>query len=129
MRKRLRELLCDKKVVLTAEDVTRIEQLEQRYYTKEFLYGSSAYADVIRKNRIEGCGELEIRFQLAGTLVHDIELAGDFFSLGDAQTAFRTAFVGLSFTPESLSLAITQHHPEKSIRGLSEEALADLIGK
>lgn len=127
LREKLRTLLCDRTVALTDGDVRHIEQQEQRYYLPDYLYGSSAHADIIRRQRIEGCGTVELHISLSGSLILDVCLAGDYFCLGDADTAFRTTFTGLPFTPDRLTQAIRQHHPEQCIRGLTEEALIGLL--
>lgn len=127
LRKRLRELLCDRTVLLTAEDVACIEQLEQRYYDSSYLYGSTTQADTIRKGRIEGCGTVELWFSVRDNLISDVHLRGDFFDLGQASACFRKAFIGVPLTPDDLRQAIREHQPERSIRGLCQEALMRLL--
>ncbi len=127
LRKRLRELLCDRTVLLTAEDVACIEQLEQRYYDPSYLYGSTTQADTIRKGRIEGCGTVELWFSVRDNIISDVHLRGDFFDLGQASACFRKAFIGVPLTPDDLRQAIREHQPERSIRGLCQEALMRLL--
>ncbi len=127
LRRQLRLLLCERTICLTADEVRHIELLEQRYYTPEYFYGSSAHADVIRTRRIPGCGQIEVSFSLQGSLITGVHLQGDFFDLGHATEAFRAAFSGCPFTPESMCQSIAKYHPEQTIRGLSEEALRDLV--
>ena len=127
LRRRLRLLLCDCTVRLCDEDVLQIERLEKRYYAPEYFYGSSAKGDVVCTRRIPGCGQVEVSFSLQGSLITDVHLRGDFFDLGQAAETFRTAFAGRPFTPDSLRQAIAEHHPEQTIRGLSEEALRSLL--
>jgi hypothetical protein len=55
-----------------------------------------------------------------------VRLTGDYFELFDAQKAFAEAFEGVAFTRESLWEAIVRHHPERSIRNLSQEQLIGL---
>ena len=127
LRQRLRQLLCDRAVCLSAEDVHEIERLEQRYYAADYFYGSTVHSDVVRTARIPGCGQVEVCFRLSGSRVADVVLRGDFFDLSQARERFERALVGQTFTPENLAQAIREHHPERSIRGLSEEALIQLI--
>ena len=127
LRQELRKRLCNRTISLTDGDVKQIERLEQRYNTPEYFYGSSARADIVRRARIEDCGEVEVHFSLQGSIISSVRLHGDFFDLGNAAEAFSQAFAGLPFTPESLRQAIAEHHPERSIRGLSEETLIHLI--
>jgi lipoic acid synthetase/lipoate-protein ligase A len=127
LRRQLPLLLCNRTIVLTDDDVQQIEHLEQRYYDSEFLLGSTERNDAIRRGRIEGCGLVELHFRLHGSLVKEVELTGDFFVLDDVQQAFNSCFSGQPFTHESLVQAIRNHHPEQSIRGLTEEGLIKIL--
>jgi hypothetical protein len=126
LRDQLRQKLTDRTIVLDAAAVSEIEQIEQGYYADEFLLGSSAHDEEVLQARIEGCGTIEIRFSLKGSLVRKVRLTGDYFELFDAQKAFAEAFEGVAFTRESLWEAISRHHPERSIRNLSQEQLIGL---
>lgn len=127
LREQLRQQLTDRTICLTSEDVCHIEHLEQRYYEPAYFYGSSAHSDAIRSRRIEGCGLLELCFSLQGSLITNVQLRGDFFDLGQAQERFSQTFVGRAFTPESMGQAVRDQHPERNIRGLSEESLTLLL--
>ena len=128
LRVRLRHLLCDRSIELDDRAVKEIEQIEQDYYDPTYLYGQSALSDVCREARIEGCGTLALHFALRGTLIERVTLAGDFFELGLAQETFNRTFAGKAFTPECLQQALLEHHPERTIRNLTTEALAKLLG-
>ncbi|MDD6123336.1 MAG: lipoate--protein ligase [Bacteroidales bacterium] len=128
LRVRLRHLLCDRSIEVDDRAVKEIEQIEQDYYDPTYLYGQSALSDVCREARIEGCGTLALHFALRGTLIERVTLAGDFFELGLAQETFNQTFAGKAFTPECLQQALLEHHPERTIRNLTTEALAKLLG-
>ena len=121
LRDQLRQKLTDRTIVLDTSAVNEIEQIEQGYYADEFLLGSSAHDEEVLQARIEG-----IRFSLKGSLVRKVRLTGDYFELFDAQKAFAEAFEGVAFTRESLWEAIGRHHPERSIRNLTQEQLIGL---
>lgn len=127
LRQRLRPLLCNRSISLTAYDVAAIEELEKAYYEPNYLYGQASASDICREQRIEGCGHLALHFKLRGTLIEDVTLAGDFFELAPAEVAFKAAFVAQPFTPQSLAAAIQLHHPEQTIRNLTEKQLIDLL--
>lgn len=127
LRKRLRDLLCDRCITLSDADVKAIEELEQEYYSPEYLYGLSAKSDLDFSGRIEGCGTLGIHLKLHGTLIESVRLSGDFFELDNALQRFNEAFTGIPYTPQSLNQAIDAAHPEKSIRNLSAENLKRLF--
>lgn len=127
LRRQLPLLLCNRTIALTDADVQKIEKLEQRYYEPEYFYGNSAHADIVRSARIEGCGQIGLHFRLHGNTVEAVELTGDFFVLADAGKAFNACFAGRPFTHESLVKAISEHHPERSIRGLTVEGLIRIL--
>lgn len=127
LRQQLREKLTHRTIRLEPSVLQEIEQIEQGYYAEDFLYGSSARDEEVRKARIEGCGTLEIHFTLKGSLIRKVHLTGDFFELTDAQKAFAEAFEGITFTRESLMDAIRRNHPETSIRNLNEDQLITMI--
>lgn len=127
MRRRLHEILCDRKISLTEEDMERIERIEAEYYKPEYLYGQSARASLVCSDRFKECGQVNLHVTLRGSLIDSIELTGDYFECGDATAAFNQAFGNTPFTQESLQEAIRRHHPEQAIRNLSAEQLMHLL--
>ena len=127
LRVRLTTLLTDREISLTADDVAAIEEIERGYHDPAYLYGSSSHSDVCYERYIPSCGTLHVDFRLQGTIIESVSLTGDFFEMADAKSAFQKAFVGCVFSPSSLKVAITDSHPERSIRGLSENDLQQLL--
>lgn len=130
LRQQLRLLLCNRSITLSAADVCEIERLEQRYYEEDFTLHaplSTLHSQISR--RIPGCGLVELYFTLHDGIIRDVQLTGDFFSLNDVQKAFKEALTGISFTPEALTKAIRSHHPERSIRGLDEMGIINLLSE
>lgn len=132
LRRRLGELLTDRRVRLTAEQIARIEELEKPYHDEDGNYGNDEnnrndekHAITIGR-RIEGCGRVEIRMDVddAGKIAN-VRLGGDFFETGSeaAEEVFRKAFIGLHPEAHVLKDAVRRQHPERSIRGLSATAL------
>ena len=79
----VRANLCTGEVVLDDCAVKAIKEIEQGYLTDEFIYGRNpAYTSVVKK-RIEGVGEFEARMELRDGVLRKINLAGDFFLVGD----------------------------------------------
>lgn len=127
LRARLHEMLCDRRIRLTEDDLREIERIEAGYHTTEYLYGQNSRATQVRGGRVEGCGQVYLQFHLQGSLVKHVELRGDFFEHADAAQAFEQAFAGVPYTTESLAEAIRTHHPETSIRKLSTGALLEIL--
>lgn len=128
LRHHLRRLLTDRCMVLDDQAVAAIEEIEAGYLTPEYLYGRRAQHDALISRRIAGVGTVSIALTLQNGRVETLNLTGDFFTAaGDAETRFRTAFVGHPFTPVSIRQRIAAEHPEQSIRHLTEGALLDLL--
>lgn len=127
LQEELRKRLTHITLTFEDEDIRAIEELEQEYYTPEFLFGSSARANFIRGGRVEGCGTLEIHLSLRGSIIRSIALRGDYFEIQDAGAVFTQAFEGKNFTPETIAAVIETLHPEQSIRGLNAQQLINLF--
>lgn len=127
IREALRMQLTDRQLRLTEDDVQYIKAIEADYYDPLYLYGHSAKADAVIEGRIPDCGNLSLHFALKGSRIEEVEVKGDYFALDDVDAAFRRAFVDRQFTRANLVEAVELHHPERSIRGLDTDQLADLI--
>lgn len=75
--------LCDKEITLTEKDIQIIKMIEKEYLSKEFILGKNPRYTIIRKRRIEGCGELEVTLEVKNEIIKKIDLHGDFFVTGD----------------------------------------------
>lgn len=127
LRGKLRELLTDRCIRLSAEDVAAIEEIEREYRTPEFLYGRKAEYNTVIRKRIQGVGAIELHLTLHNGIVETLSLAGDFFEEGIAEDAFREALQGRAFTPSVIEERILAVHPEKTIRNLSTEDLLQIL--
>ena len=67
--------LCNETQVLTEQDIVEIEDLEKEYLTHEFIYGHNPRYSVIRKHRLEGVGEFEIRIELKNEIIKQINMS------------------------------------------------------
>lgn len=80
----VRQLLCgDRELVLNEADMAAIEKMETEYLSDAFVYGHNPRYTVVRRQRIEGVGEMEAHMELKNGVIADINLLGDFFITGD----------------------------------------------
>ena len=79
----VRKNLCDGEIVLDAEAVSDIEEMEKEYLSDAFIYGKNPRYTMVKKRRIEGVGEFEARIELKNGIIKDINLMGDYFLVGD----------------------------------------------
>lgn len=127
LRDELRNILCNDTIRLDTEDLTEIEKIEALYYHPEHLQGRIVNEGELRSQRIEGCGRIDMRFVLRGSLIKEVQITGDFFEQSDAREAFGNALCGVLFAKDEIRNALERHHPETSIRGLTFDALCGLL--
>jgi len=125
MKSFVRENLCTEEVMLTADDVRNIEVLEQEYLDPNFIFGTNPLYSVVRKRRLEGVGELELRMEVKGNRVRHLNLLGDFFVIGDLNRLLQR-IQGCELTEAALSQAIPDDI-DMVIRGLHKQQLIDLL--
>jgi lipoic acid synthetase/lipoate-protein ligase A len=97
-----RRNLCDGEVVLDGEAVAAIKEIEKEYLTPEFIYGRNPAYTTTVKGRIEGVGEFQAQMELRDGVLRRMNLAGDFFLVGDLDGALLARLAGVRFTPEAV---------------------------
>lgn len=123
----VRANLCDGEVVLDDCAVEAIKEIEQGYLTDEFIYGRNpAYTSVVKK-RIEGVGEFEARMELRDGVLRKINLAGDFFLVGDLDGSLLAPLSGVSFTPEAVAERLADIEVGNIIMNLSKQQFINFL--
>lgn len=102
----VRKNLCDKELMLSAEDVARIEEIEKEYLTKDFIYGNNPRYTLIRHHRIENVGDFEVRIELKNDLIKEVNIMGDFFLTGDIDNRILKPLQGVHFDEKSINAAL-----------------------
>lgn len=126
-KKFVRTNLCDGEVVLDDCAVEAIKEIEQGYLTDEFIYGRNpAYTSVVKK-RIEGVGEIEARMELRDGVLRKINLAGDFFLVGDLDGSLLAPLSGVSFAPEAVAERLADVEVGNIIMNLSKKQFINFL--
>lgn len=126
-KKFVRTNLCDEEVVLDDCAVEAIKEIEQGYLTDEFIYGRNpAYTSVVKK-RIEGVGEIEARMELRDGVLRKINLAGDFFLVGDLDGSLLAPLSGVSFAPEAVAERLADVEVGNIIMNLSKKQFINFL--
>lgn len=118
--------LCNETQTLTEKDIMEIEYLEKEYLTHEFIYGHNPRYSVIRKHRLEGVGEFEIRIELKNEIIKQINMMGDYFLVGDIDNRLLAPLHNVAFNKE----AVTKALPDKIddiILNLDKKDLIEMI--
>ena len=123
----VRTNLCDGEILLDDCAVEAIKEIEQGYLTDEFIYGRNpAYTSVVKK-RIEGVGEFEARMELRDGVLRKINLAGDFFLVGDLDGSLLAPLSGVNFTPAAVADRLSGVEVENIILNLSKQQFINFL--
>ncbi len=125
----VRENLCNQEIVLDDAAISCIEEIEQGYLTEEFIYGRNPAYTLVRKARIEGVGEFEMRLELKNGTIRKMNLLGDFFLVGDLDGGLLARLKGVPFEREAVEAALSEVEPSTIIMNMTKEQLSKLIIK
>ena len=118
--------LCNETQALTEQDIMEIEDLEKEYLTHEFIYGHNPRYSIIRKHRLEGVGEFEIRIELKNEIIKQINMMGDYFLVGDIDNRLLLPLRNVPYTKESVEKALP-NRVDDIILNLDKNELIEMI--
>ena len=121
----VKEHLCTDEYLLTEQEVRKVEEIEQEYLSDDFIYGNNPKYSVVKKGRVEGVGELELRMDIKNDIIKSINILGDYFLVGDLNSLLRQ-MKDVHMDATSLS-AVIPDHLDDMIRGLRKEDLINII--
>lgn len=98
--------LCNSEITLSDNDIAGVEEIEKEYTTPEFIYGNNPRYNINRKGRIEGVGDFAVSLEMKNDIIHDIDVKGDFFLVGDIGEGIIQPLKGKQLNPESLAAAL-----------------------
>ena len=119
--------MCDGEIVLTEADVAQIEAIMQSYLTPQFIYGNNPRCNLVKKGRIEGVGELQVNLELNHNVIQHINLAGDFFLLGNLDDGILNRLTGVNFERTDVQQALAQVNVGDIIVNLNNQQLINLL--
>ena len=123
----VRQSLCDGEIVVDASAVEQIEQIAQTYLTPEFILGNNPRCNMKRTGRIEGVGEFEVSLELNRNVIKAMNLAGDFFVLGDIDHQIIDKLIGVNFTRDDLTRALKEVELGRVIMNLELNQFINLL--
>lgn len=118
--------LCDGEILLNDNDVAAIERIEEGYLTPEFILGNNPRCNMERSGRIDGVGEFKITLELNRNIIRDINIAGDFFLLGDLEM-ITGRLRGTHFTQTAVSEALSDVELSKIVMNLDKQKFLNLM--
>ncbi|MGM9697041.1 MAG: lipoate--protein ligase [Prevotella sp.] len=104
----VRSNLCDGEIMLDEADVKGIEEIEKEYLTDDFIYGNNPKYTIIRKKRVEGVGDLEIRIEMKNGVIKGMVMLGDYFIVGDIDETIIRPLRGVRMEREAIENALPE---------------------
>lgn len=113
--------------ILTAKDLSEIQTLrDRRYATWEWNYGASPPYQVVKRRRVEGCGTLEVHFDVVQGTIREVAFYGDFFGDGD-HGELAAILRGCPLTQDGLETALKTVAVSRYFRGLEQKELIEVF--
>ena len=115
------------KYELTQADIAAIKEIQNKRYDQwEWNYGFCETGTFVRKERVEGCGTVEVHITLKSDLISNISFRGDYFSTLPPEE-LANLFVGLPLIAGALRAVLENHRAGDYITGMGNENLIRLI--
>ena len=112
--------------IFTAGDIAEIEKLSLRYRDWEWNYGKSPACDLVRKQRVEGCGTVEAYRALDQGRIQQLQFRGDFFSAREPE-GLAQRLVGLPLERQALAAVLLAEDVGSFFMGLDAAGLLDIL--
>lgn len=111
---------------LTEEDWKRINEISDQYYRNwDWNYGRSPEFDLVRRERFV-IGSVEAKMNVAGGVINDIRIFGDFFGLGEIKDV-EDLLRGTKYDKESIREAVEKIDIQKYFGGIQVDDLVQLL--
>ena len=112
--------------IFTPGDIAEIEKLSLRYRDWEWNYGKSPACDLVRKQRVEGCGTVEIYMVVDQGRIQQVQFRGDFFSAREPE-GLAQRLVGLPLERQALAAVLLAEDVGSFFMGLDAAGLLDIL--
>lgn len=123
----VRQRLCGtEELRLDEADVAAIEELEKEYRSEAFIIGSNPAYTCTKRERVEGVGELELRMEVRGGVIRQINILGDFFLLGDLDGQILKPLRGTPLQHDAVEKVLPDR-VDKIVMGLQKSQLVSLL--
>lgn len=124
----VRKYMCgSEQLVLTEEDMREIAKIEKELASDTFVYGKNPKFTEVRKKRFPDIGTLEAHIELKNNVITNINLAGDYFLIGDLDRELIDLLRGTQFTREAVTERLEGIDLSAIIRGMELPQLLRLL--
>ncbi len=126
----VRATLCDSVLELNQADIDAIEAIAAPYYEESWIAGGRHNGKQLPSRRVEGVGEFKVDLSATSDVtprIEYIDLAGDFFLLGDIDRHLLAPLSGCELTRDALMSRLGTINIAGLIPNLRADQLADMI--
>ena len=128
---RLRLALWDmypmEQLELTEEQKAEVERLRATLYsTWDWNFGASPPCQIVKKRRIEGCGQLEVHMDVERGAIQTLRFYGDYFSLEEPER-LAGQLLGCPLEEGALRRRLADTALERCFRGMDLECFCRLL--
>ena len=112
---------------LTVADRAAVQKLrDEKYSTWEWNFGASPKYDATVSEYIEGCGFVELSYNVEKGFIRDFKSQGDYFGSGDPED-LRQKLIGCEIRREALEAALQNIRISHYYSGLTLDRFLDLL--
>jgi len=122
---RMREMMCDGEITLTADQIASIEEIEKGYLSETWILGNNPQYTLVKKGYCDA-GELEIRMEIKRNTIKSVNFLGDYFLTGEIDRLI-DALTGVPFEPEAVKAALAPLPLGEFILNLNAEQLLHIL--
>ena len=122
----VRNDLCESSIMLNADDISNIKEIEREYLSDDFIYGNNPRDSIINRKRIENVGDMEARLELKNGIIKDVNIMGDYFLVGDIDNRILYRLRNIPYTREALE-AVIPPHVDDIVMNLKRDELIGLL--
>ena len=122
----VRNDLCESSIMLNADDISNIKEIEREYLSDDFIYGNNPRDSIINRKRIENVGDMEARIELKNGIIKDVNIMGDYFLVGDIDNRILYRLRNIPYTREALE-AVIPPHVDDIVMNLKRDELIGLL--
>lgn len=123
----VKEHMCNGEILLNENDIKEIEKITESYLTPEFIYGNNPRCNIKKSERIDGVGEFEISIELDHNRIKALNIAGDYFLLGNLDNGIIKPLLGVDYSREAVEAALKDVKTNEIVMNLSTRKLISMI--
>lgn len=113
--------------MLTADEISRIEEIERTYLSEDFFSGSNPSYTLVRSGKIPDAGEFTVQLELRNGIVRKLHLSGDYFLLKDPVPLLNAKLKGCTLDGDALSAALSGVELSEYVMNLTANHLIQII--